>query len=147
MGEAAPPILEARAMPRIRALEKLESEGRLRSSGYNVGELYSSSSKCIGAQTCMMEKQSTGDATLLIHILRIMATNMFVINTVRGRVPALLKTKVAIIFAMWNLDKAAAMVKPPRSSMMTGVHMAAKTYFVASLGRSRVCGRWSALTT
>ena len=33
MGEAAPPILEARAMPRMRALEKLESEGRLRRSG------------------------------------------------------------------------------------------------------------------
>ena len=34
MGEAAPPMLEARAMPRMRALEKLESEGRLRRSGY-----------------------------------------------------------------------------------------------------------------
>ena len=33
MGEAAPPMLEARAMPRIRALEKGESEGRLRRSG------------------------------------------------------------------------------------------------------------------
>ena len=33
MGEAAPPMLEARAMPRMRALEKLESEGRLRRSG------------------------------------------------------------------------------------------------------------------
>ena len=82
----------------------------------------------------MMEKQRTGDATLLIHILRIMATNMLVIRTVRGRIPALLRTNVAIIFAMWNLDKAAAMVKPPKRSMMTGVHMAAKTYFVASFG-------------
>ena len=34
MGEAAPPILEARAIPRMRALEKLESEGRLRRSGW-----------------------------------------------------------------------------------------------------------------
>ena len=33
MGEAAPPILEERAIPRIRALEKFESAGRLRSSG------------------------------------------------------------------------------------------------------------------
>ena len=33
IGEAAPPIFEARAMPRMRALEKLESEGRLRSRG------------------------------------------------------------------------------------------------------------------
>lgn len=85
----------------------------------------------------MIEKQSTGDATLLIHILSIIATNMLVSRTVRGRVPALLKTNVAIIFAIWNLDNAAAMVKPPSSSMMTGVHIAAKTYFVASLGFSR----------
>ena len=35
MGEAAPPMLEARAMPRIRALEKSESEGRLRRRGLN----------------------------------------------------------------------------------------------------------------
>ena len=33
MGEAAPPILEASAIPRMRALEKLESEGRLRRRG------------------------------------------------------------------------------------------------------------------
>ncbi len=34
MGEAAPPMLEARAMPRMRALEKRESDGRLRSIGW-----------------------------------------------------------------------------------------------------------------
>ena len=85
----------------------------------------------------MMEKQSTGEATLLIHMLRIMATNMFVISTVRGRVPALLRTRVAIILAMWNLESAAAMVKPPNNNIITGVHIAAKTYFVASLGSSR----------
>ena len=33
MGEAAPPMLEARAMPRMSAFEKLESEGRLRRRG------------------------------------------------------------------------------------------------------------------
>lgn len=33
MGEAAPPMLEARAMPRMSALENSESDGRLRSSG------------------------------------------------------------------------------------------------------------------
>ncbi len=48
----------------------------------------------------MIEKHSTGDATLLIHILRIIATNILVIKTVLGRVPALLRTNVAIIFAM-----------------------------------------------
>lgn len=85
----------------------------------------------------MMEKQRTGEATLLIHMLRIIATNILVIRTVRGLVPALLRTKVAIIFAMWNFDKAAAMVKPPRSSTMTGVHMEAKTYLAAIEGASR----------
>lgn len=33
MGDAAPPMLEASAMPRIRALEKDESDGRLRRRG------------------------------------------------------------------------------------------------------------------
>jgi hypothetical protein len=74
-----------------------------------------------------MEKHRTGAATLLIHILRNMATNIVVTSTVRGRVPALLSTKVAIIFAMLYFDNAAAIVKPPRSNMITGVHMAAKT--------------------
>ena len=85
----------------------------------------------------MIEKQRTGDATLLIHMLRIMATNILVMSTVRGRVPALLSTKVAVIFAMWNFERAAAIVKPPSNSMITGVHIAAKTYFVADLGSSR----------
>ena len=85
----------------------------------------------------MMEKQRTGDATLLIHMLRIIATNILVIRTVRGLVPALLSTRVAIILAMWNLERAAAMVKPPSSSMMTGVHIDANTYLVAAFGSSR----------
>jgi len=34
MGEAAPPTLAARAIPRMRALEKRESEGRFRRRGY-----------------------------------------------------------------------------------------------------------------
>ena len=38
MGEAAPPILEARAIPRMRALEKLESEGKLRRSGWTKSD-------------------------------------------------------------------------------------------------------------
>ena len=85
----------------------------------------------------MIEKQSTGEATLLIHMLKIMATNILVIRTVLGRVPALLRTNVAIIFAMWNFESAAAMVNPPNSNMMTGVHMAAKIYLVALLGSNR----------
>lgn len=85
----------------------------------------------------MMEKHKTGAATLLIHILAIMATNMLVTRTVRGRVPALLRTKVANSLAMWYFDSAAAMVNPPSNSMITGVHMAAKTYFVALLGLNR----------
>lgn len=85
----------------------------------------------------MMEKHNTGAATLLIHILAKAATNMFVTNTVRGRVPALLNTNVAIRFAMSYFDNAAAIVKPPSSSMMTGVHMAEKMYFVAALASRR----------
>ncbi len=34
MGESIPPILEASAMPRMRALDICESEGRLRSMGW-----------------------------------------------------------------------------------------------------------------
>lgn len=75
----------------------------------------------------MMEKHSTGAATLLIHILANMATNMLTKRTVLGFVPALLRTRVAIILAMLYFDSAAAIVKPPNSSMMTGVHMAEKT--------------------
>ena len=33
IGEAAPPMLAARAMPRMRAFEKFESDGRLRRRG------------------------------------------------------------------------------------------------------------------
>lgn len=73
-----------------------------------------------------MLKHSTGAATLLIHILANIATPILVSNTVRGFVPALLSTKVAIILAMLYFDKAAAIVKPPSSSMMTGVHIAEK---------------------
>ena len=81
-----------------------------------------------------MEKHNTGAATLLIHMLAISATNMLVSRTVRGRVPALLRTKVAMSLASEYLDNAAAIVKPPRSSMITGVHIAANTYLVALLG-------------
>ena len=85
----------------------------------------------------MMEKHRTGAATLLIHILATMATNILVNKTVRGLVPALLKTKVAMSLAMLYFESAAAIVKPPRSSIMTGVHIDAKTYFVAAGGSSR----------
>ena len=78
--------------------------------------------------TWMIEKQRTGAATLLIHMLATRATNIFVIRTVRGRVPALLSTNVAMSLAMEYFDKAAAMVKPPSNSIITGVHMAEKTY-------------------
>lgn len=80
----------------------------------------------------MIEKQSTGAATLLIHILAKAATNMLVTKTVLGLVPALLRTKVAILFAMSYLESAAATVNPPRSSIMTGVHIAAKIYLAAA---------------
>ena len=88
----------------------------------------------------MMLKHNTGAATLLIHILANIATPMLVSKTVRGLVPALLRTKVAIILAILYFDSAAAMVNPPRRSMITGVHMDAKTALVASFGPSRLCG-------
>jgi hypothetical protein len=74
----------------------------------------------------MIEKHRTGAATLLIHILANAATNILVTRTVRGLVPALLRMKVAIRFAMSYLDNAAATVKPPSRSIITGVHIAAK---------------------
>jgi hypothetical protein len=85
----------------------------------------------------MMEKHNTGAATLLIHILAIIATNMLVRRTVRGLVPALLRTNVAMSLAIWYFESAAAIVKPPRRSMITGVHIAEKTYLVASFAFSR----------
>lgn len=93
-----------------------------------------------GVLTWIIEKHKTGAATLLIHMLAIIATNMFVTRTVRGLVPALLRTNVAIIFAILYLENAAAIVKPPKSSTMTGVHMAAKIWPAASLASSRRCG-------
>jgi hypothetical protein len=87
--------------------------------------------------TWMMDRHSTGAATLLIHILANAATNILVMRTVLGLVPALLKTNVAILFAISYLDNAAATVKPPRSSMITGVHIAAKIYFAAASASSR----------
>lgn len=95
----------------------------------------------------MIEKQRTGAATLLIHMLANMATNMLTRRTVLGFVPALLRTSVAIILAMLYLDSAAAIVKPPSSSMMTGVHMAEKTYEAAAFDSSRRWGSTSLLTT
>ncbi len=94
-----------------------------------------------------MEKHSTGAATLLIHILAKAATNIFVTRTVRGFVPALLSTNVAILFAISYLDNAAAIVKPPRRSMIVGVHIAAKIYLVASFVLSRRCNLSSERTT
>jgi hypothetical protein len=95
----------------------------------------------------MIEKHSTGAATLLIHILANMATNMFTSSTVLGFVPALLRTRVAIIFAMLYFDSAAAMVKPPSSSIITGVHMAEKTYEAACFDSRRLWGATSLRTT
>ena len=77
---------------------------------------------------------------MLIHMLRNMLTNMFVSNTTRWLDPALLNTNIAIRRAMSCLDNAAAMVKPPKSSMITGVHIELKTTVVASFGPKRLYG-------
>lgn len=113
----------------MRAFDIWESDGRFRSIGW------------------MMEKQRTGAATLLIHMLAKAATNMLVIKTVRGFVPALLKTNVAIRFAMSYFESAAATVKPPSSSKMTGVHIAETMYLVASGALKRLWGVSSERTT
>jgi hypothetical protein len=75
----------------------------------------------------MMLKHKTGAATLLIHILAKVATAMLVSRTVRGWVPAFDRTNVAIILAILYLLSAAAIVKPPSKSIITGVHIDAKT--------------------
>jgi hypothetical protein len=76
---------------------------------------------------------------LEIHMLAIMATNIFIRSTLRGLVPALERMYVAIDFAMWYFERAAAMAKPPRRSMITGVHIAEKMYFVAAGAGRRMC--------
>lgn len=101
------------------------SDGRLRRMGYELVSLVSHPQRD-SMLTCTILKHNTGAATLLIHMLANKATPMLVSSTVRGFVPALLNTKVAIIFAMLYLLRAAAMVKPPSRSMITGVHIAAK---------------------
>ena len=75
----------------------------------------------------MIEKHSTGAATLLTSMLANAATNMLATTTVLGRVPALLRTNVAIRLSILHFDSAAAIVKPPRRSMITGVHIDANT--------------------
>lgn len=87
--------------------------------------------------TEMIDRHRTGAATLLIHMLAKAATNMFVTRTVLGLVPALLRTNVAILFAISYFESAAATVKPPSRRRMTGVHIAATMYLVAALASSR----------
>jgi hypothetical protein len=53
-------------------------------------------------------------------------------STLRGFVPALDRIYVAMDFAIPYFERAAAMAKPPRRSIMTGVHIALKMYFVAA---------------
>ena len=77
---------------------------------------------------------------MLISMEAKAATNIFAIKTVFGCVPALLNTNVARRLSILHLDRAAARVKPPMSSMMTGVHIAAKMAEVASFEFSLVGG-------
>lgn len=91
--------------------------------------------------------QRTGAATLLTSMLANAATIMVARITVLGVVPALLSTKVAIRLSILHLDSAAARVKPPSRSMITGVHMAANMYAVAFFESSLWCGTSSETTT
>lgn len=114
MGDAIPPRLDESAMPIIKHEPNVESTGSVRKMGW------------------INEKQRTGAATLLIHMLANVATNMFTNNTRLGFVPALDNTKVAIDLAMPYLLNAPAIANPPNNNMMTGENMAAKTRLVAS---------------
>lgn len=97
--------------------------------------------------TSIMEKQSTGAATLLISMLANAATNIFARITDFGCVPALLRTKVARCLSILHLDNAAARVKPPSRSMITGVHMAENMYLAAAFASRRTSGSTSEWTT
>lgn len=68
------------------------------------------------------------------------ATNMLATKTVLGWVPALLRTNVASRLSIVHLDNAAANVKPPSSSIITGVHIAAKIAVVAAFEPNLTCG-------
>lgn len=78
-------------------------------------------------------------------MLKTIPTNILVTKTVRGLVPALLRTKVAILRAISCFDSAAAIVNPPSKSIMTGVHIEAKAADDASLAPSLRCGNSSDL--
>lgn len=75
------------------------------------------------------------------------ATNMVAISTVLGCVPALLRMRVARRLSILHFERAAASVNPPSRSMMTGLHIAAKMAFVASLAPRRLCLRPSSSQT
>lgn len=109
-----PPKLEARAIPRMRQGANVESTGKVRRMGW------------------IREKQRTGAATLLIHMLATVATSMLTSKTRLGLVPALDRTNVAMDFAIPNLLRAPAIANPPSKSIMTGENMLAKTRLVAS---------------
>ena len=73
-------------------------------------------------------KHRVGAATLLIHMLAKQETPMNESNTVLGRVPAKLSTRVINTRSMLVLLSADAMVKPPIRSMMVGENMTEKMY-------------------
>ena len=74
----------------------------------------------------MMLKQSTGAATLLIHILAKHATPMNAKITVLGRSPATLSTRVISTRSIAVLLSADAIVKPPMRSIIVGENMTEK---------------------
>mmetsp|Transcript_21687 Transcript_21687/g.55213 ORF Transcript_21687/g.55213 Transcript_21687/m.55213 type:complete len:359 (-) Transcript_21687:980-2056(-) len=121
IGEVIPPMLEARAMPMTRDLAK----GVLTSMVRRIG--------------CTREKHSTGAATLEIHMDAKVATNMEASSTLRGLRPTRDSTATASCFAIKCLDSAAAMEKPPSSSMMVCENMAWKMAGAACGGVMR-CG-------
>ena len=151
IGDAIPPMLEAKAIPRMRHRAYCELCGKVRRMGYGSRwnkkggsekketrpfsrPLFLPTSKL----TWIKLKQSTGAATLLIHILAKQAVPILTRSTHLGWVPARFKRTPANFLAMWCFERAAASVKPPIKSMITGENMVEKMYLAASCGESRV---------
>ena len=83
------------------------------------------------------EKQRTGAATLLIHILAKVLTNMLHSSTQCGLLPARDKIREARDLAMLCLERAAASEKPPSNNIITGPNISEKMRlapFLASSG-------------
>lgn len=77
-----------------------------------------------------------GAATLLIHILANVATDINTSRTTLGFEPAAFKIRVAVMTSSRVFESTAAIVKPPIRSIMVGENIWEKMYLVASAALS-----------